>query len=196
MEELEEEKLVLKAQNMRGNPEEAILAYNELIRRNYDKIYKIAYLSLNYNKEDAEDIVQMVATEIFCGIENLRNPKAFKAWIYTIFYNKMAELWKKRKKLAEVPLDVYMNSEAKYMKLVTENVDGISDIEFKIDFIKAIKQNKKLNKKEKSTMLLRYQEDLSTAMISRIQKMNANTVKTNLRRGRKKLEGGLRYGQD
>lgn len=196
MEELEEEKLVLKAQNMRGNPEEAILAYNELIRRNYDKIYKIAYLSLNYNKEDAEDIVQMVATEIFCGIENLRNPKAFKAWIYTILYNKMAELWKKRKKLAEVPLDVYMNSEAKYMKLVTENVDGISDIEFKIDFIKAIKQNKKLNKKEKSTMLLRYQEDLSTAMISRIQKMNANTVKTNLRRGRKKLEGGLRDGQD
>ena len=44
MEELEEEEVVLKAQNMRGNQEEAILAFNELIRRNYEKIYKIAYL--------------------------------------------------------------------------------------------------------------------------------------------------------
>ena len=105
MEELEEEEVVLKAQNMRGNQEEAILAFNELIRRNYEKIYKIAYLSLNFNKEDAEDIVQMVATEVFCKIEDLRNPKAFKAWLYTSLYNKKASLMKERNKLNEVPLD-------------------------------------------------------------------------------------------
>lgn len=196
MEELEEEEVVLKAQNMRGNQEEAILAFNELIRRNYEKIYKIAYLSLNFNKEDAEDIVQMVATEVFCKIEDLRNPKAFKAWLYTILYNKMASLMKKRNKLNEVPLDVYMDSEAKYMKLVKDNIDEISEVEFKIDFIRAIKENKDLNKKEKATMLLKYQEDFSTDMISKIQKMNPNTVKTNLFRGRNKLKGGKRDGQD
>lgn len=54
-----------KSTKYERQPEEAILAFNELIRRNYEKIYKIAYLSLNFNKEDAEDIVQMVATEVF-----------------------------------------------------------------------------------------------------------------------------------
>ena len=89
-----------------------------------------------------------------------------------------------------------MESEAKYMKLVKDNVDEISEVEFKIDFIRAIKENKDLNKKEKATMLLKYQEDFSTDMISKIQKMNPNTVKTNLFRGRNKLKGGKRDGQD
>ena len=58
MENLEElEELIKKAQNQKGNPEEAEKAFIELVKKYQNNLYGLA-LVLTHNIEDTEDLVQ------------------------------------------------------------------------------------------------------------------------------------------
>ena len=58
-------------------------AFAELYSLVYKDLYRIALLNLN-NEHDASDVVSDTVLEAYTSIHNLRNEKAFKAWITRI----------------------------------------------------------------------------------------------------------------
>ena len=73
----EAEQLVARARE--GDP----AAFGELYADVWKDLYRFAYYYLG-NAEDAEDAVQETVLEAYKGIGRLKEPAAFKGWIFTI----------------------------------------------------------------------------------------------------------------
>ncbi len=58
-------------------------AFGELYASVYTDLYRYALYSLG-SREEAEDAVQETALEAFRGLHGLKNPQAFRGWIFTI----------------------------------------------------------------------------------------------------------------
>lgn len=58
-------------------------AFGDLYAMVWRDLYRFAYYYLG-NEEDAEDAVQETAMEAYKGISRLKDPAAFKGWIFTI----------------------------------------------------------------------------------------------------------------
>ena len=56
----------------------------------YKEMYKVAFYSLG-NKDDAADCVMDAVTDAFAGIKKLKDPAAFKSWIFKILSAKIAQ---------------------------------------------------------------------------------------------------------
>lgn len=62
-------------------------AFAQLYSCVYKDLYRFALYTLG-NPEDAEDVVSDTVTDAFATIHNLRNPSAFRPWIFRILTNK------------------------------------------------------------------------------------------------------------
>ena len=51
------------------------------------------------NRSDAEDVTQKVLVAVFKDLKNLRNPAAFKPWLYRIAYNAIYSCGSRRSRL-------------------------------------------------------------------------------------------------
>lgn len=58
-------------------------AFGDLYALVWRELYRFAFYYLG-NREDAEDAVQEAAAEAFRGIHRLRDPEAFKSWMFSI----------------------------------------------------------------------------------------------------------------
>ena len=61
-------------------------AYNHLVERYKNYVFKIAYEKLN-NREDAEEVTQETFVRIFFGLKNFRMESTLKTWITKITMN-------------------------------------------------------------------------------------------------------------
>ena len=84
-------------------------AFAGLYQQIYADLYRFALYTLK-NKTDAEDAVSETVVDAFASIGKLRQPEAFKGWIFRILYNKckdkLREYTKKDAKLPEDYRDV------------------------------------------------------------------------------------------
>src|ERR1035437_1157846 len=62
-----------------GDPQ----AFGELYSKVWHELYRFALYYLQ-NKEDAEDAVQEAAAEAYRCIKSLREPEAFRSWVFAI----------------------------------------------------------------------------------------------------------------
>ena len=152
-------------------------AFRQIISHIRNDLYKLAYSYLK-NEEDAKDILQDAAIDIYTSIKNLKDEKAFKKWAEQIFVNKCKNFLKKKKK-NEIPTD--FNS----MERFVEVVSNILETENNLDFNLLIS---KLDEEERMVIILYYSDKYKIKEISRILRMNENTVKIKLHRARKKIE--------
>ena len=93
--------------NLRNNKEKS---FNELYEKYNKLIYAIAFAILK-NKENSEDIVQIVFTKIY-GLEAEKLPTSNEAsWLYTLTKNESINLIRKQKnkvsldEIADIPYD-------------------------------------------------------------------------------------------
>ena len=139
-------------------------AFEELINIYKEYLYKMAFIYTK-NEHDALDIYQET-------VDKLKDSSYFKTWITRILINNVNMKNRHVNRFKDVEVEDYIG-EIEY-----------SSIEEKIDLYDAIDV---LEEKYKTPIILQYFQDLTVSQISKIMDCNENTVKSYIRRGKKKL---------
>lgn len=143
------------------------------------ELYKIARCRLSC-EDDIEDAVQETMIETFRSIKKLKKRESYKKWIIKILINKCNHIYKKNKD----------------RNISFENVEGKTIYQNKyeqleeLDFYSILKG---LKYEERMILTLFYLEDYTIKEISKVMKLNENTVKTKLKRGKDKIR--INYGK-
>src|ERR1700674_2424703 len=101
----DEYKLVRRAQQ--GD----LAAYDELIKRNQERIYATIY-HMTSNHEDANDLAQETFIKAYQVLKSFKGGASFYTWVYRIAVNKTINFLKQRKNRAQMSLnDLDFNAE-------------------------------------------------------------------------------------
>ncbi len=146
----------------------------ELVGRYRDRFYGVARRMLG-DEGEAEDAVQATFLRVFRHAGSYRDEWKSSTWLYRILTNTCIDLWRKRRRLAEVP-----ESEAS----PTTEPRGTD----RLDVERALA---KLPAEARAILVLCYAEDLSYAEIARARGITVNTVKTQLLRAKRLMRKHL-----
>lgn len=164
------EELIKKAQ--KGDKQ----AFTDLVYECRQELYKIARCRLSC-EDDIEDAVQETIIIAFKDIKKLKKVESYKKWLIKILVNKCNYIYKKNK--TQNLSFIKMNPEEDILK--NEHYEGLDEFDF-------YSMLEGLNYDERMAITLFYMEECSLKEISKVLKMNQNTVKTNLKRGRDKIK--------
>ena len=152
-----------------GNKE----AYAKLALDIKDELFNIARKRIK-NEDDINDIVQDTLIIGYLKINQLRHNKYFKTWIIKILINKCNKYYKEKERYGQLS-EKYINN--------LDVIDNFQESE-EIGFENLIKE---LDEIEKKIFKLYYQENYSIEKISKELKINPNTIKTEMYRGKRKI---------
>lgn len=155
-------------------------SFEKIINMYKEYLYKTAFLYTK-NEHDALDVYQETVYKTYINISKLRNSNHFKTWITKILINNVNMKNRHYSKFQDEEVEDYIG-EISY-----------SSIEENIDLYDAIDS---LDEKYKTPIILQYFQDLTTAQIADIMECNENTVKSYIRRGKKKLYDILKEGKN
>ena len=131
-------------------------------------------------EDDIEDAVQETMIETFKSIKKLRKQESYKKWIIKILINKCNHIYKKNK-------DRNVSFENVEVKTIYQNkYEQLEELDF-YSILNGLKYE------ERMILTLFYLEDYSIKEISKVMKLNENTVKTKLKRGKDKIR--INYGK-
>lgn len=158
--------------------------YREIIRR-YE--HKLSHYLRKFigDKDDIEDILQVVFIKTYKNLYGFDVSKKFSSWIYRIAHNEAVNYYKK-KKAARISLD-----DIEY-KLLDEKVnlnDQADKMLLKSDIEKIISL---LDIKHREPLILFYFENKTYEEIGDILRMPESTVGTLIFRGRNLIKENLR----
>ncbi|MDF2943355.1 MAG: polymerase subunit sigma-24 [Herbinix sp.] len=140
----------------------------ETIDQHSDRIFKVA-LSYTKDKATAEDILQDVLIKYMTDATEFQGEEHKKAWLIRVTINECKRFFRSVWNARKIPLeDIYTFEDAE-----------------KNDIFYAVM---KLPVNYRLAIHLFYYEDMSIKEISSILKMNENTVRSTLHRGRKLLK--------
>ncbi len=153
-------------------------AFSDLIDYVKMDLYKIARSRL-HNEEDILDVIQETIICAYKFIRKIDKPENFKKWIIKILINKCNDTYKK-KKINKISLDD------------VEEIYSVNMVEFENLEIDDILKN--LNDDEKLIITLYYLEDYTSKEISKLLKVNENTIKTKISRAKNKIKNSFKGG--
>lgn len=171
----DEQKLMLQVQT--GTTE----AFGILVEDLISSAYRTAYLVLR-SKDMAEDAVQNALEDAYLSIVKGLEIKNFKAWFYRLVYNRSVDLFRKSSRIHTVGVED--NPEAEEKMLNDSALQKAIARENRQEMINLVK---KLDTEQSIPLLLYYFEDMSINDIALSLGENVNTIKTRLKRGKKKL---------
>ena len=138
-------------------------AFEELYNRYNKLVYGIAF-SLLKNRQDAEDIVQIVFTKIY-SIDKNKLPRSNEAsWLYSVTKNEVINYLKSKKDNIE-------------LDCIYELEDDNNEIDKIIDKDKYNRLINKLNKEEREIVSLKTLSNLSFEEIGKILNVPTGTIK-------------------
>lgn len=149
-------------------------AFVHLIEKNKTNLYKVAKSYLK-NEEDIADAMQDTILSAYEHIHEIKHASYFKTWITRILINRCNDLLRQQKRC-----------------LISDQIDQAANAipERDLEFYELIAE---LPEDYRIIFLLYYGEGFHTNEIAQILDVNENTVKSKLRRGRKKLKSILCY---
>jgi len=152
-------------------------AYGYLYEEIYTQLYKVAYFTLGV-KEDAEDVVSETFIEGYKGIQNLKEPTAFKSWMHKILN---ARCKRRIKRYIDQRNNVVSDDVS---DLIVPGADSTgSDIE-RMDLLHALKT---LSLEEREIVVLAVVEGYKIREIGEIIGSPMGTVSSKLHRSLRKL---------
>ena len=156
-------------------------AFSVLINRYKDLVFTLAYRMLK-NREEAEEVSQDTFIKVYKSLSTFKGDSKLSTWVYRIAYNKCLDTIKKNKKYSK---NIEIN-EITFNKLDT--IDNALD-KMIVDEKHRLIRNcvNQLSANDSALITLFYFEELSLEDISKIVKIEANTIKVKLFRARKKL---------
>lgn len=164
------------------------LLLNELINSYGNELKRIAYLYVKDHSQ-CEDIIQEVFISCYKHLDTFRKESSYKTWLIRITINKCKDYqrrWSFRNIVYKPVIDQINQGKASSAESVLESRENTDLL---IDALS------KLPHKYKEVLILYYYQNMSMKEISDVTKMNMNTVKARLARGKRRLKeswmGGL-----
>jgi RNA polymerase sigma factor (sigma-70 family) len=142
-------------------------------------VVRIAYTYLK-QKEMAEDVAQEVFIKCYEKMDTFRNESSYKTWLIRITVNRCKDVLKSWSYKNLLITDFFKSNQA--FTSPGYEIFGNEENEF------ISKQVVKLPVKLREVIILFYYQGFSVEEISEMLKINSNTVKTRLHRGRLKLK--------
>ena len=172
MEELTDE-ILIKASN--GD----LKSFEIVYKATSGFVYNVAYRVL-YNKQDAEEVTQEVFLSVYNKLKEFRFRSAFKTWVYRIAVNYAINRAKKNSNEKSRRKQYYENLSPE--ETSSGPAAGEGDNARIVD-----SYLKDLNPDQRACVVLRNIEGLSYRQIADSLRVNINTVRSRLKRARRKL---------
>lgn len=161
--------------NLVLSPEEKL----KIIMKKYgNDVMRISYIYLK-NTQMAEDVTQDVFLKCYENLNNFRNESSYKTWIVKITVNRCKDVLRSWHYRNLSFIDYFYNKNNNEISSYNDTItteDEISNCVLKLPV------------KLREVIILFYYQDLTISEITEITKLNSNTVKTRLHRGRQKLK--------
>ncbi len=151
--------------------------FESLVKSFYQPLYRYAYWSTK-NKAVAEDLVQETFTRAWKNINQLKEVKSAKPWLFTILNRENARRFERK----QLPV-VEMTEEWQLEQLADKKND--------IDTMLMRRAIFKLAENYRQPLVLQVIAGLTTDEIANVLKLNSNTVSTRLFRARAELKSQL-----
>lgn len=132
--------------------------------------------------EEAEDILQDVFIKAYQNLNSFDRALKFSSWIYRICHNEVISYFRKRKARPEVIVSI--DDEVIVRKIAAE-VDLEKEMDLKLKSEATREVVKKLDKKYRDVLILKYLEDKSYEEIAEILKKPTGTIGTLISRAKK-----------
>ena len=160
-------------------------AFRQLVERSIKQAYNVAY-NVVRDHNDSEDIVQEACVRAFRSLGSFRGDAGFNTWLYRIVLNLSLNRSQQKKKVLKRTTrfeDDDASSAVTEVDVVEAN-DRRKHIQHGLDGLTAL---------QRSVVVLRHIDGLSTKEVGKILRCSEGTVKTHLHRGLKKLKTLLNH---
>lgn len=150
----------------------------EVFVRYYESVYKDLYRYALYilkNPQDAEDVTGEAVMDAYASVEKLRDPSAFRSWIFAILSNKC------KRKLKE-----YTEKTVELSEELTS--DGELDL---LEAAEVRSAFASLSQEERQVIGLKVFGGYKSYEIGKLLDLNENTVRSKLQRGLQKMRAIL-----
>lgn len=166
-------------------------AFDELVRRYQDKVYRLSYKILRH-EEDAAEALQDAFLSAYRGLKGFKVQSTFSTWLYRIATNASLMKYRKRRSL-HVSLEQSQSSDedAETMQVPdwsTQPLDALLDTETREVMEEGIE---KLPTELRTVFVLRDVEGLSNAEVAEVLELTVAAVKSRLHRARIALRDRL-----
>ena len=154
------------------------IAFKQLTQSIENDLYRVAKTRLS-DDDDIKDTIQNTMIITYKNARKIKDINCFKTWMIHVLINECNKIYKKNKKNNEIFNKLIIDSGFEHHE------DPIQEVNNKMSFDKIIE---KLNYDEKIVLTLYYNSGLSYTQISKILKINVNTIKSRLTRSVNKLK--------
>ncbi|MFN0158441.1 MAG: RNA polymerase sigma factor [Bacteroidota bacterium] len=175
----DERQLIIEAKE--GNHQ----AFRQLVERHMKQAYNIAYGFLHHH-ELAQDVTQDAFVRVYHALPSFRGDAEFSTWLYRIITNLALNRMKMEKSRVQ-RFEANGNGE---LNAISRDSGSAENKELRDHVERALHELPTL---QRSVVILRHLEGLSTRQVSGILSCSEGTVKTHLFRGLKKLRKRLEY---
>ncbi|PHI20495.1 RNA polymerase subunit sigma-24 [Lewinellaceae bacterium SD302] len=145
------------------------------------KIFSKAYTMLGDEKR-AEDATQEIFTKIFLNLRKFNGKSKFSTWVYSVTYNFCIDLIRKNKKKKNLFADELENPP----DLKNEEVPDEDLLRMEVRKLKEVLR--RLNDRDRSILLMKYQDEMSIRDIAGIIGKKESAVKMQLKRAKEKAK--------
>ena len=161
-------------------------AFSVLVRKHQKNIHALAWRKVG-DFHTAEEITQDTFLQVYKNLAQLKNPNQFSGWIYVIA-NRLCLKWLEKNKFVMQSLENTSMEEIEEVSY-TQHVSDQRQTEGSEDRHELVKKLlAKLPESERTVVTLHYLGEMTAKEIGRSLGVSVNTIKSRLRRGRKRLQ--------
>ena len=163
-------------------------AFNALVRKHQKGIHALAWRKVG-DFHIAEEIVQDTFLQVYKNLTQLKNPSQFSGWIYVIASRLCLKWLEKNKRksvmqsLEDTPVEEIQ--ESSYTHYVSEQ-RLTESTERRRELVKKLLAQ--LPESERTVVTLHFLGEMTAKEIGKLLGVSVNTIKSRLRRGRKRLQ--------
>ena len=161
-------------------------AFSVLVRKHQKNIHALAWRKVG-DFHIAEEITQDTFLQVYKNLAQLKNPNQFSGWIYVIA-NRLCLKWLQKNRFAPQSLEDTPMEEIEESSY-THHVFKQRQTEVTEDRRELVKKLlAKLPESERTVVTLHYLGEMTAKEIGKYLGVSVNTIKSRLRRGRKRLQ--------
>ncbi len=166
-------------------------AYEELLERYADKVYRIAYRVLG-NPQDAEDATQETFLAVYRNIATFRGDAKFSSWLYRIAYNQAIQILRRRHPRLE-SLYADDEEEADTVETIPDDITPLPEEVLQARMLETCLQEllMELSPRLRAAFVLHELEGLPLREVAHILNIGESAVKMRIHRARMQLQKRL-----
>ncbi len=161
-------------------------AFSDLVQKYQKSVHALAWRQIG-DFQVAEEITQDTFLQAYKKLATLKNPNQFAGWLYVIARNLCTD-WHRRKKPIMKSLEATKTKtleKTAYERYLAEEREKAA-AEHRRELVKNLLE--KLPESERTVVTLHYLGEMTSEAISKFLGVSVNTIKSRLRRARKRLQ--------